>query len=76
MIVTNISKRDNVFPAYIKKVLSSTNPYHTKKPKELTVDRNCIVRLTLYLSMCPTTTIHFANNLLIGVLMGRVPMRM
>ena len=37
MILTNISKRDNLYPAYIRKVASIHNTYPTYKLKEITI---------------------------------------
>ena len=38
IIITNISNRYNLSPADIWKVLSSTNPYYTKKLEDINID--------------------------------------
>ena len=38
IILTNLSQRENVYPAYIRKVLSSPKQSTTHKMKELTID--------------------------------------
>ena len=66
IILTKLSKRDKVSPSGIIKVLSNPNPYYKEGMKELTIDGNYIVRLTLHLSSCPPTTAHIDNHWLTG----------
>ena len=51
MILTNLSQREKVSPEDIRKVLSSPKQSTTHQLKELTIKKNCIIRLTLHLTV-------------------------
>ena len=69
MILYKLSNKYMVSPLGVSKVLNITNTSSTQGMKDLTIDRNCIIKLTPQLSTCSPTTAHIVYHWLTGLIM-------